>query len=154
MNKKNRKIDEFWMQHAINLAYLGQSKGEVPVGAILVLKNKIIGQGFNTSICQKDPTAHAEIVALRNGAKKINNYRLLNTTLYVTLEPCIMCCGAIINSRINRLVFGSSNYRDNNNIFVKKNINFFFTKYKIIIKKNLLEKKCSKLIKKFFKIKR
>ena len=100
------------MQHALMLADRAEALGEIHVGALLVDdEGNILGEGWNLSIIENDPTAHAEIVALRNAAQNIQNYRLLNTTLYVTLEPCTMCAGAILHSRIKRLVFGASDYK-------------------------------------------
>lgn len=95
------------MQHALMLAKRAEKIGEVPVGAIIVHDNKIIAEGFNQPIQNHDPSAHAEVIALRNAAQHIKNYRLNNTTLYVTLEPCAMCVGAMIHARIERLVFGA-----------------------------------------------
>ena len=110
--KVRSEFDEKMMRYALTLADKAEALGEIPVGAVLVdEKDNIIGEGWNLSIVQNDPTAHAEIIALRNGAKNIQNYRLLNTTLYVTLEPCTMCAGAILHSRIKRLVFGTSDYK-------------------------------------------
>ncbi|MCL5802012.1 MAG: tRNA adenosine(34) deaminase TadA [Gammaproteobacteria bacterium] len=100
--------DEPWMRHAITLAECAQEEGEVPVGAVLVLNGEIIGEGWNRPIAAHDPTAHAEIMALRAGAARLGNYRLNDTTLYVTLEPCVMCAGAMVHARIKRLVFGAS----------------------------------------------
>lgn len=100
-------LDTFWMQHALELAKRAESEGEVPVGAIVVYDEQVIGEGWNRPIIDNDPTAHAEIMALRSAAKKMCNYRLLDTTLYVTLEPCIMCSGAIIHSRVRRVVYGA-----------------------------------------------
>lgn len=97
-----------WMQHALKLAERAQQEGEVPVGAVLVLNDEIIGEGWNRPIAAHDPTAHAEIMALRAGAAKLGNYRLNDTTLYVTLEPCVMCAGAMVHARIKRLVFGAN----------------------------------------------
>lgn len=106
------EFDEKMMRYALELADKAEALGEIPVGAVLVDDARnIIGEGWNLSIVQSDPTAHAEIIALRNGAKNIQNYRLLNSTLYVTLEPCTMCAGAILHSRIKRLVFGASDYK-------------------------------------------
>nr|WP_255567204.1 tRNA adenosine(34) deaminase TadA [Erwinia sp. S38] len=99
--------DEYWMRHALMLARRAWDEGEVPVGAVLVHEGRAIGEGWNRPIGHHDPTAHAEIMALRQGGKVIENYRLLNTTLYVTLEPCVMCAGAMVHSRIGRLVFGA-----------------------------------------------
>lgn len=110
--KVRSEFDEKMMRYALELADKAEALGEIPVGAVLVDDaGNIIGEGWNFSIVQSDPTAHAEIIALRNGAKNIQNYRLLNTTLYVTLEPCTMCAGAILHSRIKRLVFGASDYK-------------------------------------------
>ena len=100
--------DEHWIRHALKLAERAQEEGEVPVGAVLVLNDEIIGAGWNRPIAAHDPTAHAEIMALRAGAEKVGNYRLNDTTLYVTLEPCVMCAGAMVHARIKRLVFGAS----------------------------------------------
>lgn len=110
--KVRSEFDEKMMRYALTLADKAEALGEIPVGAVLVDDSgNIIGEGWNLSIVQNDPTAHAEIIALRNGAKNIQNYRLLNSTLYVTLEPCTMCAGAILHSRIKRLVFGASDYK-------------------------------------------
>ncbi|MEA9392440.1 tRNA adenosine(34) deaminase TadA [Acerihabitans sp. TG2] len=103
----NELDDEYWMRHALTLAERAADEGEVPVGAVLVLADRVVGEGWNRSIGHHDPTAHAEIMALRQGGAALCNYRLLNTTLYVTLEPCIMCAGAMIHARIGRLVFGT-----------------------------------------------
>lgn len=99
--------DEFYLRQALSLARVAEQQGEVPIGALVVLNDQIIGEGYNCSISYGDPTAHAEINALRAAAKTINNYRLLDATLYVTLEPCLMCAGAMINARIKRLVFAA-----------------------------------------------
>jgi tRNA(Arg) A34 adenosine deaminase TadA len=104
--------DGKWMQEALRLAKQGAELGEVPVGAILVYDQQIIGQGFNQPIGCHDATAHAEIVALRDACKRLENYRLpLQTTLYVTLEPCTMCIGALIHARVDRLVYAASEPR-------------------------------------------
>jgi tRNA(adenine34) deaminase len=103
--------DEFWMRRALELARQGESEDEVPVGAVVVLGGEPIGEGFNRPISACDPTAHAEIVALREAAARAGNYRLNGATLYVTLEPCVMCAGAIVHARIARLVFGARDIR-------------------------------------------
>lgn len=99
--------DELWMTEALSLAREAGAAGEVPVGAVVVLGGEIIGRGFNQPIGHHDPTAHAEIMALRAAAARLDNYRLPGTTLYVTLEPCAMCAGAIMHARIARVVFGA-----------------------------------------------
>ncbi|XAJ80587.1 tRNA adenosine(34) deaminase TadA [Buchnera aphidicola (Mollitrichosiphum nigrofasciatum)] len=151
------EIDEYWMNYALKFAKENYLNYEIPIGAILILNNKIIGFGTNLSTKNNDPTAHAEILALRQGGSYIKNYRLLETTLYVTLEPCIMCLGAIAHSRIKRLVIGAIS---------KKILNFQLCKLckyykiydvlfsKVIVKKMVFKKKCSFLLKNFFKKKR
>ena len=105
------ETDLKWMRHAIELARRGAEQDEVPVGAVIVKDGNVIGEGWNQPISQDDPTAHAEIVAIRKAAKLEENYRLSDTTLYITIEPCSMCAGAIVHSRITRVVFGASEPR-------------------------------------------
>jgi tRNA(adenine34) deaminase len=99
--------DSEFMRRALQLAQRAADEDEVPVGALVVLDNEIIGQGWNQPIASHDPTAHAEIVALRAAASALGNYRLGSATLYATLEPCVMCMGAVLNARVARLVFGA-----------------------------------------------
>src|SRR5712692_5065303 len=100
--------DEAFMRRALELAQLAHKEGEVPVGSVVVLKERILGEGWNRPISAADPTAHAEIQALRAAASALRNYRLTGATLYVTLEPCVMCVGAMFHARIGRVVFGAS----------------------------------------------
>jgi tRNA(adenine34) deaminase len=99
--------DDDWMGEALALARAAQARGEVPVGAIVVLAGAVVGRGGNAPVSHADPTAHAEIAALRDAARRLENYRLPGCTLYVTLEPCVMCAGAIMHARLARLVFGA-----------------------------------------------
>ena len=99
--------DEHFMELALDLAREAGATGEVPVGALIVLEGEVVGRGFNQPIGRHDPTAHAEIMALRDAATRLGNYRLPGCTLYVTLEPCAMCAGAIMHARIERVVFGA-----------------------------------------------
>ncbi len=99
--------DQKWMYEALSMAEHAMGQQEVPVGAVVVYEDEVIGKGWNQPIANNDPSAHAEVLALRNAANSLGNYRLLNSTLYVTLEPCVMCVGAILHSRIKRLVFGA-----------------------------------------------
>jgi len=100
--------DQLWMEHAITLAAQAASENEIPVGAIVVFNDEIIGEGYNSPISLCDPTAHAEIQAIRMACKAMNNYRLPGATLYVTLEPCSMCAGAIVHARIDRVVYAAT----------------------------------------------
>lgn len=143
------------MKYALILANQAKFLGEIPVGAVLIFDNRIIGAGFNSSIAKHDPTAHAEILALQEAGKYLRNYRLINTTLYVTLEPCIMCLGAITHSRIKRLVFGTKHLKNNKKLY--NNINFLNEikkRNKIKVDESIYHKKCTNLIKTFFKNKR
>jgi tRNA(adenine34) deaminase len=101
----------YFMREALRLAREGETAGEVPVGAVVVLENEIVGRGANSPIARRDPTAHAEILALREAAARTANYRLEGATLYCTLEPCAMCAGALVTARIARLVFGARDLR-------------------------------------------
>jgi tRNA(adenine34) deaminase len=100
--------DRYFMAKALEQGQLAFDAGEVPVGAVVVLDGKVIGRGFNQPITSLDPSAHAEIVAIRDAAKNVGNYRLSGATLYVTVEPCAMCSGCIVHSRIERLVYGTT----------------------------------------------
>lgn len=146
--------DEEWMHYALSLSARAEKLEEVPVGAVLVLDNKIIGEGFNQPIQRKDPTAHAEIVALRAGALTLNNYRLLNTTLYVTLEPCAMCVGAILQARVKRLVFAARDPRAGaiESVFqipLEPRLN-----HRLICEGGLLERESAEQLKNFFRARR
>ncbi|WP_067867728.1 tRNA adenosine(34) deaminase TadA [Neptuniibacter marinus] len=100
--------DQLWMHEALALADHAENAGEVPVGAVVVLNGEVIGEGWNHPISGHDPTAHAEIMALRDAASRIGNYRLVGAELYVTIEPCTMCAGAIVHARISRVIYGAS----------------------------------------------
>lgn len=99
--------DEAWMRHALELAARAEAEGEVPVGALVVRDGELLGEGWNQPVALRDPTAHAEVLAMRSAAQKVGDYRLGGATLYVTLEPCPMCAAAIAHARIDRLVFGA-----------------------------------------------
>ena len=105
------EVDRLWMARAVELAKAAEGEGEVPVGAVLIAGGRVLGEGYNRPIGACDPTAHAEIVALRAAAAQAANYRLPGSTLYVTLEPCAMCAGAIVQARVERVVFGARDPR-------------------------------------------
>ncbi|MES2624804.1 MAG: tRNA adenosine(34) deaminase TadA [Pseudomonadota bacterium] len=146
--------DEYWMIQALTLAQQAKAIGEVPVGAVLVLNDELIGQGFNQPISSNDPTAHAEVVALRHAAQTVSNYRVPETTLYVTLEPCTMCVGALIHARIKRLVFGASEPKAGavcSRFHLLDGENFNHT---ISYQQGVLAEQCGQLISEFFQYRR
>lgn len=147
--------DISWMQAALKLAKQGAERGEVPVGALLVHNQQIIGQGFNEPIGRHDATAHAEIVALREACARLKNYRLpLHTTLYVTLEPCTMCIGALIHARVDRLVYAASEPRAG---MVGSQINLPmqpFYNHAIQVHNGLCREHSSQMLKTFFRERR
>lgn len=146
--------DEYYLKQALALAKKAESCGEVPIGAVVVYKNEIIGQGFNNPISKNDPTAHAEINAMRDAAHHIHNYRLNDTTLYVTLEPCSMCVGAMVWARINRLVFGAFDIRSGAVTSAFNLIDSQKHNHHVEWQAGVLESDCSSLLKNFFKNKR
>lgn len=147
------KKHEYWMEQALLLAAEAESNDEVPVGAIVVLDDKIIGRGFNKPISTIDPTAHAEVVALRDAAFNIGNYRLVNAKLYVTLEPCMMCLGAILHSRISTVIYGAKDIKFGAIVSKIKALETSWN-HKVEVKSDILPDKCSSILTNFFKYKR
>ena len=143
--------EEKWMRVAIDEAKLAMNKNEIPVGSVLIQNNKIIAQAHNQPIGNNDPTAHAEIQLLRKAGKQKENYRLIGSTLYVTLEPCAMCFGAMIHARVERIVFGALDPKTGvcGSCMDLNNENFF--NHKISITGGVLEKESSDLLRLFFK---
>ena len=111
MDERRRTLDEEFMNQALELAREAERAGEVPVGAVVVLNGEVIGRGRNAPVESNDPSAHAEMVALREAASAIGNYRVENATIFSTLEPCVMCAGALVAARVARLVFGARDLR-------------------------------------------
>ena len=146
--------DTDWMQYALELAKTAANNNEVPVGAVLTLDNKMIAEGWNRPISTANPTAHAEIIALCEGATALNNYRLINTTLYVTLEPCVMCVGAIVHARVKRVVFGALDPRTGavQSVLNLKDAPHF--NHKVEYAGGVLEEACGAVLKEFFKERR
>lgn len=148
-------VDEYFMRLAIKEASLAFSKGEVPVGAVLVGRDgKIISSACNMRESLKDPTAHAEVLALREGAGMIGNWRLIGTTLYVTKEPCIMCAGAIINSRIERLVYGCSDPKGGAAESLYAILSDRRLNHNVMLTAGVLQEECASLLKRFFERRR
>lgn len=148
------KGHEKWMLRALELAQQAEAHGEVPVGAILVRDGQIVGEGYNQPISSKDPTAHAEIVALRSAANKLDNYRLPDCTLYVTVEPCAMCAGAIIHSRLKQVVFGTPEPRAGAVISQLNLLSATHTNHQVPFVEGVMAESCSEIISSFFRQKR
>jgi tRNA(adenine34) deaminase len=146
--------DEQWMRFALELAQKAEQEGEVPVGAVVVMDDQVIGQGWNKPIEHHDPTAHAEIMALRDAAKTVSNYRLTDATLYVTLEPCLMCAGALIHARIKRLVFGTPDPKVGAICSAAHILEFKSLNHRIEWQMGVLGQECGELLKNFFKLRR
>ncbi len=146
--------DEHWMQLALEQARLAAAAGEVPVGAVLVKDNELIAAGFNQPISACDPTAHAEIVVLRAAANGLANYRLPDTTLYVTIEPCAMCAGALVHARIKRLVFGAAEPRAGAIVSAIRLLEGSQFNHRIDVDGGVLAEQCGDIMQKFFRDKR
>jgi len=145
---------EYWMQNALALAEKAEVAGEVPVGAILVKDNQVIGEGFNQPIINHDPTAHAEIIAMRAAGKLLQNYRLVDTTLYVTLEPCAMCAMAMVHARINTIVFATKEPRTGASGSLYQLLQHQGHNHQIEIIEGVMQQQSSEMLKAFFKQRR
>jgi len=145
---------EFLMREALVQAKKALKKGEVPIGAVVVLGDKIIGRGYNQPITTKDPTAHAEIIALKEASNRLDNYRLNEAIIYTTLEPCLMCSGALVHARIKKVIFAAQDTKSgvvvNNGGLIQSE----FLNHKVSFEGGILEKQASKLLKDFFLEKR
>jgi tRNA(adenine34) deaminase len=143
-----------WMRHALRLAGRAGAEGEVPVGAVLIKDGEVVGEGWNRPIAAHDPSAHAELVALRAAAAVVGNYRLLDTTLYVTLEPCVMCAGAIIHARVMRVVYGAGDPKTGAaggavDIFAAP-----FVNHRVVVEGGVLAEESGRMLTAFFKERR
>lgn len=154
LTENQNEIDESWMRYAIRLAQRAEMAGEVPVGALLVKNEKVIAEGWNAVIETHDPSAHAEVVAVRRAGKVIENYRLIDTTLYVTLEPCVMCMGAISHARVKRLVFGAFDEKRGAVCNALNLTDAPFLNHRVDWQGGVLEDVCSQLLKDFFAARR
>ena len=138
------------MRAALELAREAETSGEVPVGAVVVLNGRVIGRGRNEPISTSDPAAHAEIIAMREAGREINNYRLTGATLYVTVEPCVRCAGALVNARIERLVFGTRDLRFGGVRSKFQLADADVLNHRLVIEEGVLGAECAELMRKFF----
>ena len=148
------ELDRQFMQQALDQAKLAAAAGEVPVGAVLVRDGQVMSTGFNQPITNSDPSAHAEMMALRAAASDESNYRLPGTTLYVTLEPCTMCAGAMLHARVDRVVFGATDPKTGAagsvlNVFSEKQIN-----HQTVVEGGIMREECGQILRDFFKERR
>ena len=150
----DRAIAEFWMREALVEAAKAEAEGEVPIGAILLINEKIVGRGHNHSIRSHDPSAHAEILALRHGAHSMRNYRLPGSTLVVTVEPCVMCVGAMIQARVEQVIYGAADLKAGA-------IDTYFhladspiLNHRIEVVSGICEEECGSLLRSFFQTRR
>lgn len=146
--------DVAFMQRALELARRAEAEGEVPIGAVLVLNGAVLAEGWNRPIASHDPTAHAEIVALRAGAERLKNYRLLNTTLYVTLEPCAMCAGAIVHARVSRVVYGADDPQAGAAGSVYNLLQSDTLNHRAVVTGGVLAQACAEQLRAFFRARR
>lgn len=152
--KMQPEADAAWMQRALEQAELAAAAGEVPVGALVIKDGEIIGQGHNRNLLDNDPTAHAEIVALRQAAARLGNHRLIGCTMVATIEPCSMCAGALIHARIARLVYGAADPKAGAAGSTLQVINHPGLNHRMEVTAGVLAGKCSEVLQKFFRQKR
>jgi tRNA(Arg) A34 adenosine deaminase TadA len=150
----DRSQDQHFMQLALQQARMGAALGEVPVGALLVQGDAVLGAGFNCPISSHDPSAHAEMVAIRAAAASLANYRLPDTTLYVTLEPCSMCAGLIVHARIARVVYAASEPRAGVAVSQGSFFTQGFLNHRVLVEGGVLAEQSSELLREFFRARR
>jgi tRNA(adenine34) deaminase len=148
------KDDEYWMKLALEQSRLAQDSGEVPVGAVLVKEGELIASGWNQPISKLDPTEHAEINCLRAAAKQLDNYRMPDCDLYVTLEPCAMCAGALVHARIRRLIFGAYEPRAGAVVSQATLLQSDWMNHQVEVRGGVLADQCAEVLKEFFKARR
>lgn len=153
MNNQEQQ-DQIYMSLALEQAQLAYDDGEVPVGAVIVLAGEVIGRGYNKPIASLDPSAHAEVVALRDAAKNIGNYRLSGATLYVTVEPCAMCAGCLVHSRIARLVYATTEPKSGVVESAMKFLDSNFLNHKVEVSAGVLAQDAADIMSNFFKMRR
>ena len=148
------ETDEFWMEEALRCAQRALEGGEVPVGAIVVLGNRAIGRGWNRNISDSDPTAHAEVIALREAGAAIGNYRLGECDLFATIEPCAMCAGALVHARIRRLIYGADDPKAGAVHSVLKVVNHPALNHRVEVRGGVLAVRCAGILQEFFRSRR
>ncbi len=143
-----------WMAAALEEAHRARGAGEVPIGAVIVMDGAIVGRGFNQPISSRDPTAHAEIVAIREAARRVGNYRLTGAVLCVTIEPCLMCVGALVHARIGTLVYGAAEPKSGAIVSVVKGAELPGLNHRVEVVGSIREAECRELVRGFFRERR
>jgi tRNA(adenine34) deaminase len=151
---KSATADELWMEEALREGQRALEAGEVPVGAVVVCGGRIVGRGFNRNLLDNDPTAHAEIVALRRAAQTIGNHRLLECEMYATIEPCSMCAGALMHARLKRLVYGADDPKAGAVHSVLAVLNHSALNHRMQVEAGVLAARCAELLQSFFRTRR
>jgi tRNA(adenine34) deaminase len=146
--------DELWMEEALRAAQRSLDTGEVPVGAVVISEGKIVGRGFNRNILDSDPTAHAEVVALRDAGASIGNHRLSDCEVFVTIEPCAMCAGAMVHARIRRLIYGADDPKAGAVQSVLHVLNHPALNHRIEVRSGVLAGRCADILREFFRSRR
>ncbi len=154
VSPNQQELDRQYMLSALRLAQQAADDGEVPVGSVVVLNGAVIGQGRNRCVNDCDPSAHAEILALKSAAQSIKNYRLDGATLYVTLEPCLMCCGALLQARVARLVFGARESRTGGVVSVHDSLRIAGVEPHVAVSEGVCAEESTELLQRFFKERR
>jgi tRNA(adenine34) deaminase len=153
-NAGSPEPDELWMQEALRAAQRALDMGEVPVGAVVVHEGKIVGRGFNRNLADSDPAAHAEIVALREAGSALGNHRLTNCDLFVTIEPCAMCAGAMVHARIRTLIYGAEDPKAGAVHSAMQVLNHPALNHKVEVRRGVLAGQCAELLQEFFRSRR
>ena len=154
MGVDDKGVHEGWMVHALRCAGQAADAGEVPVGAVVVVDGEIVGEGANACIVSNDPVAHAEIVALRDAAARLGNYRLPGASLYVTLEPCTMCAGAAVHARIDTLVYGAPEPKSGALVSTARVLDNAALNHRVQLVSGVLEAQCAQIMRDFFALRR
>jgi len=153
-NAVNLASDELWMQEALRAAQRALQAGEVPVGAVVVHQGHVVGRGFNRNIADSDPTAHAEVMAIREAGKTIGNHRLAGCELFATIEPCAMCAGALVHARIRRLVYGAEDPKAGAVHSLMRVLNHPGLNHQVEVRGGVLAGQCAELLQEFFRARR
>lgn len=153
-NTVNLASDELWMQEALRAAQRALQAGEVPVGAVVVHQGHVVGRGFNRNIADSDPTAHAEVMAIREAGKTIGNHRLAGCELFATIEPCAMCAGALVHARIRRLVYGAEDPKTGAVHSLMRVLNHPGLNHQVEVRGGVLAGQCAELLQEFFRARR